>query len=76
LISPPISKIENSIPEKPREYLRQARDTFHAPASSIMVAASAIDAMLKIKKYTKGSLYERIQKAAEDHLITLLKLTD
>ena len=35
-----------------------------------MVAASAVDAMLKAKGYSDGSLYSRINKAAEDHLIT------
>lgn len=35
-----------------------------------MLAASAVDAMLKHKGYTKGSLNSRIDNAAEDHLIT------
>jgi len=35
-----------------------------------MLSASAVDAMLKIKGYTEGSLYLRIEKAVEDHLIT------
>ena len=35
-----------------------------------MLAASAVDSMLKEKKYTNGSLYSRIDKAAQDHLIT------
>jgi hypothetical protein len=35
-----------------------------------MLAASAVDAMLKAKSYVDGSLYQRIEKAAEDHLIT------
>lgn len=35
-----------------------------------MLAASAVDSMLKIKGYTEGSLYTRIEKAAGDHLIT------
>lgn len=35
-----------------------------------MLAASSIDAMLKNKSYKEGSLYSRINKAAEDHLIT------
>lgn len=35
-----------------------------------MLAASAIDAMLKDKSYTKGSLYERITKARDDGLLT------
>ena len=35
-----------------------------------MLAASAVDAMLKAKGYTEGSLYARIEKAVADHLIT------
>lgn len=35
-----------------------------------MCAASAVDAMLKDKGYKKGSLYERIDASAKDHVIT------
>lgn len=35
-----------------------------------MLAASSIDAMLKDKSYKDGSLHDRIQQAAGDHLIT------
>jgi hypothetical protein len=35
-----------------------------------MLSASAVDAMLKAKLYKEGSLYSRINKAAENHLIT------
>lgn len=35
-----------------------------------MLAASSVDAMLKDKGYKDGSLYSRINKASEDHLIT------
>ena len=35
-----------------------------------MLAASAVDAMLKAKTYRDGSLYSRIEKAVSDHLIT------
>lgn len=35
-----------------------------------MLAASAVDAMLKAKAYTEGSLYARIDKAVADHVIT------
>ena len=35
-----------------------------------MLAASAVDAMLKQRGLTEGSLYSRIEKAAEQHLIT------
>jgi hypothetical protein len=35
-----------------------------------MVAASAVDAMLKRKGYGEGTLYARIERAADGHLIT------
>jgi len=35
-----------------------------------MLAASSVDAMLKAKGYTDGSLYSRIDQAAKDNLIT------
>ena len=69
-IYPDILVIDESIPPTPREYLRQARDCFHAPAASIMACASALDAMLKNKDYVDGTLYKRIDKAAKDRLIT------
>lgn len=69
-IYPSVAVIDESIPEKPREYLRQGQNTLHAPAAAIMVCASAVDAMLKEKGYTDGSLYERIDKAVADGLIT------
>jgi hypothetical protein len=61
---------EESIPERAREYLKQASDTLHAPAASVMVAASAVDEMLKARGLTKGKLYPRIKEAVETHLIT------
>jgi len=35
-----------------------------------MLSASSVDAMLKEKGYSEGSLYTRINKAVEKHLIT------
>lgn len=69
-IYPSTPTIHDSIPKKALEYLRQAQESLHAPAGAIMLSASAIDAMLKEKAYKDDSLYERIDKAAKDHLIT------
>jgi len=69
-IYPDIPTISDANPEKPREFLRQAQDSLHAPAGAIMLSASAIDAMLKEKGYKKGDLYPRIEEAAKNHLIT------
>lgn len=62
--------VDSSIPYKARAFLHQANETIHSPSGSIMLSASAIDAMLKIKGYKIGSLYKRIEEAAENHLIT------
>ncbi|MCC5860248.1 MAG: DUF4145 domain-containing protein [Ectothiorhodospiraceae bacterium] len=67
---PAIQKIDEALPTKAREYLSQSVASVHAPAGAVMLAASAVDAMLKEKGYKSGSLYERIEKAQSDHLIT------
>lgn len=67
---PKNAEIDINLPEKPKALLQQAQDTLHAPAGSVMLSASSVDAMLKIKGYTEGSLYSRIEAACRDHLIT------
>ena len=69
-IYPETTEISGAIPDKARNYLEQASNSLHAPAGSVMLSASAVDAMLKHKGYKDGSLFERINKAAKDHLIT------
>jgi len=41
-----------------------------APSGAITLCAAAVDAMLKAKDYREGTLYDRIEQAAGDHLIT------
>ena len=60
----------DAIPARPREYLRQARDLLGQPTGSVMLSASAVDAMLKEKGLKEGRLYERIHDAVEQHLIS------
>jgi len=67
---PSSKSIKEDIPERPRAFLQQALESLHAPAGAVMLAASAVDSMLKLKGYKDGSLYARIEKAAEDHSIT------
>ena len=67
---PKAPSVKDDIPERPRAYLQQALESLHAPAGAVMLAASAVDAMLKLKGYAEGSLYTRIEKAVSDHLIT------
>lgn len=58
------------IPEPARRYLQQAYETLHAPDAAAVMAGSAVDAMLKKLGLTEGSLYSRIDKAVENHIIT------
>jgi len=69
-IFPSATEISSTIPPPAREYIQQAQESIHSPAGSVMLAASAVDAMLKSKGYKKGNLHDRINKAAEEHLIT------
>ncbi|MEW6241689.1 MAG: DUF4145 domain-containing protein [Chloroflexota bacterium] len=69
-IFPQLKQVDEAIPEPAKSYLQQALDSQHAPAGAMMLAASSIDAMLKNKSYKEGTLYSRINKAAENHLIT------
>lgn len=68
---PDSESVPEEIPDRPRQYLSQAIESRHAPAGAIMLAASAVDSMLKIRGYEEGSLYSRIDKAAVDHLLTV-----
>lgn len=67
---PQNTTVNDALPERPRTFLQQAIESLHAPSGAIMLCASAIDSMLKLKGYDRGSLYERIETAANDHLIT------
>jgi len=67
---PTLDGIDDAIPSPARDYLEQANETIHAPSGSILLCASSIDSMLKIKGYEEGKLYTRINKAAKEHLIT------
>lgn len=69
-IFPGESLLDGSIPEPARQYLSQAFDSQHSPAGAVMLAASAVDAMLKAKGLKKGRLAQRIDRAAAKHLIT------
>lgn len=62
--------VDETIPAKARAYLSQALQSLHAPAGAVMLCASSVDAMLKDKGYKDNSLYNRIDKAAKDHLVT------
>ena len=69
-VYPMPTTVAQPIPEPARSYLTQALESLHTPAGGVMLAASAVDAMLKAKSYKLGSLFDRINKAAAEHLIT------
>lgn len=62
-----VSKV---LPERVYDLLSQAHEAQRAPAGAVMLAASAVDSMLKHKGLKEGSLYDRIDRASKDHLIT------
>ena len=69
-IYPETIDVDETLPSPAKEYLIQAMDSLAAPAGSVMLSASAVDAMLQAKGLIEGSLYTRIGEAAECHLIT------
>ena len=69
-IIPRTASYSSSIPGRPLTFLTQARDCLHSPAGSVMLSASAVDAMLKHKGLIEGTLNTRIDEAVKQHLIT------
>ena len=69
-ILPKPLEIPTKLPDRAREYLKQAINSMAAPAGAVILAASVVDSMLKAKGYKTGSPYSRIDKASDDHLIT------
>ncbi len=69
-VFPSIRTVDSAIPAKPREFLEQAIACLHSPAGAVMLAASAVDSMLKEKGYKDDSLFKRIDLAAKNHIIT------
>jgi len=66
--SPPT--VDDVLPLKVKTFLQQAMDSIFAPAGSVMLCASSVDAMLKDKGYSQGSLYKRIEEAIQNGLLT------
>ena len=66
---PAAPRIADTIPGRPRAYLQQALESLHAPAGALLLIASAVDSMLRLKGYVEGSLYARLDKAAAEKLV-------
>ena len=67
---PSIETVDDTLPERVKAYLQQAIESSFAPAGSVMLCASAVDAMLKEKGFSEGSLYTRINNAVKSGLLT------
>src|SRR5437867_5672115 len=67
---PSAMMVADQVPDRPRAFLQQAQDSLPQPAGSLMLSASAVDSMLKLKGLKQGTLNTRIDKAAEAHIIT------
>jgi hypothetical protein len=67
---PEMREVDKSLPDEAQRYLKQAIDTIFAPDASTVMAASAVDAMLKAKGFRDGSLYTRIDRAVQEHVLT------
>jgi hypothetical protein len=69
-VLPEHSEVSSVIPELPRTYLQQAKDTIASPAACVLVANSAVNAMLKDRGIDEKKLYAGIDLALEKGLIT------
>ena len=70
-ILPESLSVPQEVPEFAGRFLSQALDTLSSPDASVVVAAASVDAMLKDKGYGGDeSLNARIDRAADDHVIT------
>lgn len=69
-IYPAVKAAHTDIPPVARRFLQQAMDTLHAPDAAAVMAGASVDAMLKEKGYIRGSLYERIDQALSDNVLT------
>ena len=69
-VFPKPKNADEDLPPVARSFLQQAMDTIHAPDAAAVMAGSAVDAMLKEKGLRKGSLYERIDSALDQNILT------
>lgn len=69
-VYPETESVAEDMPDRARNYLEQAIGIIHAPDGAAMLAGSAVDAMLKAKGLTEGTVYTRIDQAVEQHILT------
>ncbi|MGC1469744.1 MAG: DUF4145 domain-containing protein [Sphingorhabdus sp.] len=69
-VIPSPKTVASELPDRPRRYIEQAIASLHAPDGALMLAGSAVDAMLKLKGYEEGSVHARIGQAVKDGVLT------
>jgi hypothetical protein len=69
-IIPAPRTISELFPAKVKHFMAQAQETLTSPSASVLMSAAAVDAILKNKGLTSGSLYKRIEQAASTGIIT------
>lgn len=69
-IVPEAQAVSPDVPKSAANYLTQAHETLSSPDASILMCASATDAMLKERGYKDGTLYSRIGQAEKDGVLT------
>ena len=66
----PEHAVDEAFPPRAKAFFEQAVSSLNAPAGSVMLAASAVAAMLKEVGYSEGSLFSRLEQAADDKVIS------
>jgi hypothetical protein len=69
-VVPQPDSLSTDIPPKAARFLIQARETLSSPDASVVMSASAVDAMVKERGYVQGSLYSGIEAAEKAGLLT------
>ena len=69
-VFPAAWEADEAVPTLPKNYLEQAYQTISSPDASVVMSASAIDAMLKEKGLVEGSLFSRIDQAVKSGILT------
>jgi hypothetical protein len=62
--------VDASFPPRAKAFFEQAVSSLNAPAGAVMLAASSVSAMLKEVGYSEGSLFSRLEQAADDKVIS------
>lgn len=70
IMYPSVASVSDSIPDRARKYLAQAIEGLAQPDAAVVMAGSAVDAMLKAKDLKEGSVYSRIKQATDANIIT------